>query len=271
MIDSQTILNAQKYHLNSFETGIQVECVDKYQLDAIITLRYRDFLECGFINFFSPQEFVESYDAKKQNGLEINSTETKLNRTVAISFLKNQAEENEKILLFDGWEIEHFDLTCSGGSMSSATVVIVNNQSKYRQCRYSESAFGVGATATLFSAFDKVIRHIVDDSNYILDSIKVSKMEKGVDGSVIADLVVKYDNQNIRKYYGHKNVIKACFHAYVEAINVIYNPDTEDSTCDQTASLSPVTKVSLEEVIEKYNSGIRPVSYTHLTLPTNGW
>jgi uncharacterized protein YjbI with pentapeptide repeats len=262
-IDKEIILNAQNHQLHSFETGIQVECANRYQLDAIITIRYRDFLESKFINFFSPKEFIESYSAAKQEPNDINTVKAKINHALALSFLKENNAEKEKIILFQGWEIEYFDLTCSRSSLTNATVVLINNQSKNKQYRYSESAFGVGAINTLFSAFDKVIRHIVERSNHILDSIKVSNTEKSVEGSVKADLIVIADKHRIHKFCVHRNIVKACFYAYIEAIKEAYD-QSQKNAYSLPIELSPTIKVSDSDVLEKYNFGERNFVKTNL-------
>lgn len=251
--DGEMILNVQKYHLNSFETGIQVECARKYLLDAIITLRYNDFLECGFKNFFQPNEFLKSYNYSSKKLLTKDSIKSQVNHCLAMESCKY--DEEEKLVLFNGWKIEHFDITCSNSSLTSATVVV--NNDVHNHLRHSESAFGIGATATLFTAFDKVIRLIVNQPNYILESIKVTNIEKGVEGAVIANIVINTEKKKIRKAYIHRNIIKACFYAYIEGIKTIYNYDRENEYFNQDTELMPISKISESEILERYNLGER--------------
>ncbi len=269
-INSELIKRAREYHLNSFETGIQIECAKDNKIDAIITLRAKDFLGCGWENVFHPSRFLDYYNSaggkkifEKDDYSNIEIFKEKLNQSLKIPQEKEyKLLCEEQLFLFKAWKVEHFELLCSKNSLASATVILLNTKSNNKDCRHSESAFGRGAIETLFSALDRAISHIVEQPKHILESIKVSNLEQGIECSASVVVVVKYKNVKVRKFYVHRNIVNACFYAYVEALKAIYNPDGNSSDNYLEEELLSTTKMSIcqEEILKIYQIGERDFS-----------
>jgi uncharacterized protein YjbI with pentapeptide repeats len=255
-----------RHHLNNFETGVQVECAKKQNLDAILTLRAKDFLGCEFANVFSPAQFLESYNLERQADFHktdiysnLKSSQTKLD----LSYIPTQPLDTleDKLSLFDGWEIEYFDLLCSKNSVTTASVVLFNTQSNNQDCRYSESAFGYGAIATLFAALDRAIANIVRPQHR-LKSIQSSNLEGGVESSVCVFVVVQCENYKVRKFCVDRSFVKACLYAYVQAIKAIYNPSDSSGDNFGDCQVSQIIRfsqndLSQNDILNQYKIGER--------------
>jgi len=255
-IDHELIKRAREYHLNSFETGIQIECAKNNQLDAIITLRPKDFLTCGWEKIFHPSHFLCSYFGDKAIYSSVKSCQEKLNQS-----WQNDTEQEDKLLfedkllLFKGWKIEHFDVLCSKNNLVTASVVLLNT-TKNNVERYSESAFGTGIS-TLFLALDKAISHIDIQSRHTFDSIKFYNLGEGMNSSVMVIVAIQIEKYKIRTIYTHKNFIKSCFYAYVLALKTIYSFDESDF---DGKPLSTTNFLCLDKIINIYKIGERDFS-----------
>jgi uncharacterized protein YjbI with pentapeptide repeats len=198
---------------------------------------------------------------KKQNSIKENKAS--IIKEWKIDILDHNEEDN-KISLFKGWNIEYFDITCSSRKQSSATVLLVNELNTGSNNCYSESVCGVGATSTLFFALDKAISHIIDESQHIVESVKVSNLEESVESSVMASVVVKSNGRRIKKFCIHNNIVKACFFAYTQAIKAIYGHDDKFNSIELEKTLYPMSQLIDVDVLKQYERGERDFSKLNL-------
>jgi uncharacterized protein YjbI with pentapeptide repeats len=229
--------------------------------DRDIFVKREAYISLNKLGFLNGENLITSVnvniESKYSSCLEI-ATSDDINYVEKMNHesLDNFHDKEDEIPLFEGWRIENFNLYCSIKKKSSATVVLVNDRNVINN-RYSESADGIGATSTLFSSLDKAINHIIVDPQHIVESVKVSNLEEDVEGSVIASVVVKFNNYKIRKICIHSNIIKACFYAYIQAIKAIYSYDDNFNKVGMNQTLCPMSNLLQNDILQQYNTGER--------------
>ena len=221
-------VDMETYPNIDLKTAIQVEIAKKYDLDAIITVRDRDFIASGYSSVYPPALFLQSLSMegsaesieKMFKQARIASIEKELAR-----ILRTEPQQNlffeDHLPLFKGWKIEKFEVLCANNNLSTATVILQDEMGKRS---YTESAFKRGSINALFTAFDEALSHLVK-IKHTLESIYVANLEPGKEGSVTAKAIVKSVTKKFIVIYTHENIIKAYLFAYVQAVTAVYAPD----------------------------------------------
>ncbi|MEB3339994.1 HEAT repeat domain-containing protein [Okeania sp.] len=133
-------IDLEKYPTVNIPTIIQLECAKKYDLNAIITLRDRDFIGSDWPYIYSPAlflDYVESqkFDLSPESFREkeaqkyIEKTREKLSK-IWNQELKKNTHFEDRLLLFQGWSIQKFELLCTKGDLTSATFILQDKSGK---------------------------------------------------------------------------------------------------------------------------------------------
>ncbi|NES82749.1 MAG: hypothetical protein F6K10_15825 [Moorea sp. SIO2B7] len=171
--------------------------------------------------------------------------------------------EEEDLSLFDGLKIQHFNVLTSKNKISQATVVLSNGSVSIKENDKINvfRAWDFGSVTALFKALDKAVEGINKEKcvAYTLDSIKPSQLgQQGVDSSIFVVVVLRVGNYKVRAFHIHKDMVKACFYAYVKAIRNIYNPEKfSQNDSEQQLSLSVQMPVQNKTILQLYSNGIK--------------
>ena len=224
-------IDLEKYPTVNIPTIIQIECAKKYDLNAIITLRDRDFVSSDWPYVYSPALFLdyvesEKFDLSPESFREKQAQKyiDKTRETLS-NIWKKELEKNiyfeDKLLLFQGWSIKKFEVLCTKADLTSATVILQDNTGKEHS---QKSGFKRGSINALFTAFDKALSHIVE-IKHELKAIYIANLMRGKEGYVTAIAFVRYGEEEVIRIYSHENIIKAYLFAYVKATIAIYAPN----------------------------------------------
>jgi uncharacterized protein YjbI with pentapeptide repeats len=266
-LEKEIIKKLSDYYLNSVESGMQIECAKKNNLDAIITLREKDFLGCDWENIFTPFQFLDNYENKNfyRDKFKKEIIGSKNRENLKKLFHKSDKEENqteiEDLYLFDGWKVKHFNLLASKNKMAEAAVAlscdiipIIQNDNIH-----VFRAWDCGSITALFKALDKAIIAKINQDNFInysLSKIEISQLESGVESSICASIILNIGNHKLRSFHIHKDIIKACFYAYVKAIRNIYSIEFLKGDSEKINLFSN----NINEMLEFYQNGQRDFS-----------
>ncbi len=246
-------IDMEKYPTVNIPTIIQVECAKKYDLNAIITLRDRDFVSSDWPYVYSPALFLdyvesEEFDLSPESFREkeaqkyIDKTRETLSNTLNKELEKNIYFE-DRLLLFQGWSIKKFEVVCTKGNLTSAVVILQDNSGKEY---FQESGFRRGSINALFTAFDKALSHIVE-IKHELKAIYVANLTPGKEGAVTVMTFVRCGEEEVIRIYSHKNIIKAYLFAYVKAIIAIYAPNEDSQDIYEEKELISLYKIGMRD------------------------
>jgi uncharacterized protein YjbI with pentapeptide repeats len=219
----------------NIKTIVQIEIARSKGLDGIITLRDRDFIGSGYPSVYSSAQISQlvedsqdielspEFIKEKCKNFSKFSVECNREKVTKILQIENEQKLNfeEKLILSQGWKIEKFEILCSHNYLTSATVIICNQDGSIR---YQESAFKKGSINALFTAFDQAFSRLFK-IEHTLESIYVANLEPGKEGSVTAKAIVKSGTKEFIAIYTHENIIKAYLFAYVQAVTAVYAPN----------------------------------------------
>ncbi|MEL4894198.1 pentapeptide repeat-containing protein, partial [Crocosphaera sp. Alani8] len=250
----QNDIQLNKYPTLSIPTVTQIAIARKYNLDGIITLRYKDFIGSDYSYIYSPQMFAKAIEDPSLSLLSITEKLTKLYHSDTIEQKRQELDRklegksqsiydlwNKGTLpLFNGWRIEKFDILSSSNNLTSATVILGDEQDKER---YKASAFKTGSINALFTAFDDALENIIEKKKHQFEEIYVANITGGREGKVTVQAVVKTGNSKIVKIHSHENIIKAYFFAYIKAIIAIYAPDEYESEVHSQEELTTLHQI----------------------------
>lgn len=249
-VNSQ-IIDLEKFPTISLKTIIQIEIARQYSLNGIISLRDKDFIGSGYPFVYAPAFFVQSLESD----LSVKSAEEMIKNLSKFSIedkrekITKQIESDQKSLfeenlpLFQDWKIEKFEILCFNNYLTSATVIICN-QDGSNPCQ--KSAFKRGSINALFTAFDEALSHIVE-IKHSLESIYVVNQTPGKEGKVTAQAFIKCGTESFTAIYSHENIIKAYLFAYVQSIIAVYATDEYRPLIHDEKELMELYKIGMRD------------------------
>ena len=250
-VDAKNI-DLDKYPNLNIPTVVQIEIARHYNLDGILTLRDKDFIGSDYPYVYSHPMFAQAIEDSKTGLVSLRETLKKFNVVDATEKkrqeLANLYEDKHHsdswfegdFSLFDGWEIKTFEILTSSNHLTSATVILVDEKANSKSV---SSAFRVGAIDALISAFDEALVEIVGEIKHELKEIYVANLTLGKKGKITAQAIVKTGEREVVTIHTHKNITKAYFFAYLQAIIAIYAPHEYKSSIHSREELMSLYQI----------------------------
>ena len=227
-VDGQLLRDTSQISLPNFKNTIQLACVLRNNLDAIVTLNSQDFWgdenDYPDINVFTPSQFLDRY-----YGLDLDEYvdfREKLEKDLEANCMLNEEILDEKLSLGTGWVVDNWIVRCAQNNFTEATVIVRNPETSEQ---YTEYVIAKGPIEASCKALDKLVKQLYELPEYSFkDFLTRNVSDEGAAATVEATVIVKCDDLTYTSDYTHRSITQAVFYAYVKSVDKILRRETPE-------------------------------------------
>jgi uncharacterized protein YjbI with pentapeptide repeats len=244
LIDADVVEDACTYSLPNFDSALQLACLQRYKLDAIVTScpelfigEKLEFEEEGY-TIITPAAFdLWMYGDKKV--CEKSSVIQRKLSSIESSYTEGDTEVEKCDLRIQDISIEHFEVYSAQEEASVADMTFWFYKDDKFHKQFCVSVEGQGPIHALCTALDEGLSQQGFNYDYSLYSTELRNVSPGANSGVLATIVLECDGAHYVGRFLHRDTIKSAFYAYVDAIkNLVVNNSVVNSVKSITISNS---------------------------------